>query len=74
MTQVSLEPTQDLAPYISYDDFTMTVFFHGSESSWYLAGKLTTIKIKLTRPSGMQETYIQVVLFNEASKTGDSVD
>ena len=52
----------------------MTVFFHGSESSGYLAGKLTTIKITLTRPSGLQETYTQIVLFKEAEANDDSVD
>ena len=37
--QVTLEPNIVLAPYISYNDLTRTIFFNGGESSSYLAGK-----------------------------------
>ena len=75
LTRVSLKPSKDLAPFISYNDLTMTVFFQGSKSSEFLAGIITTIKITLIGPSVKQGNYYtQVVLFKEASESEDSVD
>ena len=54
-----------LAPFINFDDFTQTIYFNGSQSSAYLAGKVKAIKISIITSTGIVKDFTQVVIFDE---------
>ena len=51
--EVSIVPADLIAPFIYFDILTQKVYFEGSDSSSYLAGKSSYIDITLTTNSGI---------------------
>ena len=66
--QVVIEPQQELKSLLSYENSTQTINFSGDQQSSYLAGKLSTIKIKLITQNDTQSNFSQVISFKKLLK------